>query len=98
MTLGGQRLPFFNALGIVLLYAVFGFGGMTVLGLPLLLLYARLHCTGFVAFIAGGAACAAATYVLVVRGQTRPDHFALFTAFGVVEGLFLRLILFGAGA
>jgi hypothetical protein len=96
--LAGQRLVFWDRLGIVLLFAVFGFGAMVVFGLPLLLVYARLHWTGYPAFLAGGALCAALTYSLVMRGQPEPASLVLFTAFGIVEGLFLRVILFGAAA
>lgn len=84
--LAGQRLSFFDGLGFVLLYAVFGFGAMAVPGLPLPVLCARPRWTGFLAFIAGGTVCAAVTYVLVVRGQAQPGQFALFSAFGIVEG------------
>ncbi len=98
VALAGQRLAFLDHLGIVLIYAVFGLAAMVVFGLPLLLVYARLHWTGFSAFIAGGALCAALTYSLIMRGRPEPANLALFTAFGIVEGLFLRLILFGAAA
>jgi hypothetical protein len=54
--------------------------------------------TGFFAFVAGGALCAATTYTLVARGQIHVALFVLFTTFGLVEGLALRLILFGASA
>jgi hypothetical protein len=92
----GQRLAFIDFAGIIFLYALFGFAAMVVLGIPLLFFYSRRGWTGLFAFIAGGAVCAAATYIAVVRAGIRPDQFALFTAFGVVEGLALRLILFGA--
>ena len=69
---------------------------MVVFGLPLLLVYARLHWTGYPAFLAGGAFCAALTYSLLMRGRPESASLALFTAFGIVEGLFLRVMLFGA--
>jgi hypothetical protein len=79
--------------GIVLLYTFFGFAAMIVFGTPLIYVYSRLNWTGFFAFIAGGAVCAALTYTLVMRGHIT-SQFPFFTMFGVVEGFVLRLILF----
>ena len=96
LMMGRTRLMAFSDwAGIVLLYATFCFAAMVVLGIPLLILYARLHWSGFFAFVAGGALSAAATYALVVRGHMKPDQLVIFTLYGVVEGLALRLILFG---
>ena len=96
LTLRGTRhMLFFDWLGISLLYAVFSFAAMVVLGMPLLILYWRLHWSGYFAFVIGGALCAATTYGLVVRGQMQRDQLVLFTLFGIVEGFVLRLILFG---
>ena len=91
-----RNMQFGDWAGIVLLYAVFSFAAMVVFGAPLLVLYARLGWGGFLSFVVGGAFCAAATYLLVARGTAHRDQFVLFTLFGVVEGLLLRLILFGA--
>jgi hypothetical protein len=87
--------PFSELTFIIELYAVFSFAAMVVLGVPLLFLYARLRWSGFSAFIAGGAACAAATYTLMMWGRVQWDQFVLYTMFGVVEGLVFRMILFG---
>ena len=90
-----RNMTVWDWVGIHLLYSIFCFAAMVVLGTPVLLLYALLRWSGVFAFVAGGAACAAATYTLVARGQTRTDQLVLFTLFGVVEGLVLRPILFG---
>ncbi len=94
----GGRVSFRDALGVVLIYGVFGFVAMLVLGSPLLFLYSRLQWTGFPAFIGGGAFCAALMYSLVARDRFAPAPFVFFTLFGVVEGLALRLMLFGFSA
>jgi hypothetical protein len=93
--LSGRRLAFVNWLGILLLYTIFSFAAMVVLGLPLLFLYSRLRWTSFTSFIAGGAVCAALTYSLVTRGEVHAQEFVVFAGIGIVEGLVLRLILFG---
>jgi hypothetical protein len=95
MLRSGQRIVLGDWGGIVLLYAVFGLAAMIVLGGPALYLYSRLNWTGFFAFLAGGAVCAAMTYMLAVGREAKPDQLGSFTALGVVEGLLLRLILFG---
>ncbi len=94
----GRGMRLLDALAMMLLYGAFSLAAMVVLGIPALFIYAKLRWTGFVAFMAGGAVCAAATYAFAVRRQMRADHLTLFTTFGVVEGLFLRLLLFGARA
>lgn len=83
-----------DGFGIAVLYSVFCFAGMVVLGAPLLYLYKRLNWTGFFAFMAGGAFCAAVTYTFT-GSLPRQSEFAFFTMWGVAEGLLLRLILFG---
>jgi hypothetical protein len=95
MIRGTRYMLFFDWVGIFLLYAIFSFVAMVVLGIPLLVLYSRFHWSGFFAFIVGGAVCAATTYALVVRGQMQRDQLVLFTLFGIVEGLAFRLFLFG---
>jgi hypothetical protein len=79
-------MPFLDWAGIVLLYPIFCFAGMRVFGTPLVYLYSRLNWDGFFVFIAGGAVCAALTYILVMREHTTYE-FPFFTMFGVVEGL-----------
>ena len=88
-------MPFMNWLGFVLLYAMFSLAAMVVLGMPLLILYSRRGWTVFFAFVGGGAVCAAATYILVAQGHPQADQFALFTVFGIVEGIVFRVMLFG---
>jgi hypothetical protein len=97
MLSGGQRMPFADWMGFLLLYAMFSLAAMVVLGIPLLVLYSRLGWTGFFAFVGGAAVCAAATYTLVAQGRPLTDQFALFTTFGVVEGFVFRVMLFGFG-
>ena len=92
---GTRNMRLSDWAGILLLYGVFSFAAMVVLGVPLLVLYSRLRWSGFLAFIVGGAVCAATTYALVVRGQMQRDQLVLFTQFGIIEGFAFRLILFG---
>jgi hypothetical protein len=89
-----RGMSFGDWAGIVLLYTIFGFAAMVVLGTPLLLLYSRLNWTGFFAFVAGGAVCAVVTDLLVMRGEIT-DQLPFFAMFGVVEGFAFRLILSG---
>jgi hypothetical protein len=91
---GARLMSFPDWAGSVLLYGIFSFAAMVVFGTPLMYLYSRLNWTGFVAFIAGGAACALVTDILVMQGKIT-DQLAFFAMFGVVEGLVFRLILFG---
>ncbi len=95
MMRGTRLMTFGDWAGIVLLYAAFSLAAMVVLGTPLLVLFSRLRWSGFAAFMTGGVACAASTYLVAARGQAQRGQFVLFTAFGVVEGFVLRWILFG---
>lgn len=89
------HLTFVDSIGIVLLYAVFGFAALLFLGTPLLFLYLRLGWTGFLPFMAGGGICAAVTSYAVLRNGRNGPLIEFLTIAGIVCGLLLRLILFG---
>jgi hypothetical protein len=92
---GAQKLPFWDAAGIIVLYWVFGFASIVVLGTPLLLLYRRLGWTGYVSFSIGGGVCAAITSSLVMRGMDGAGIIAMWAFTGAASGLVLRMTLFG---
>ncbi len=95
--LADGHVAFGDALGFVAIASMFCFAAMLVFGLPLLYLYKRLDWSGFFAFAAGGTLCAAATE-LVVWSPVLPKldyEFVLGTLYGTVEGVVLRLMLFG---
>lgn len=89
-------LAFGDAIGIVLLYAAFGFAALLFLGAPLLLLYLRLGWTGFLPFMLAGGVCAAVTSYAVLRGVRNWPLVEFFIVAGIVCGLLFRLILFGS--
>ncbi len=90
-----QKLPFWDAAGIIMLYWVFGFASIVVLGTPLLLLYRRLGWTGYVSFSIGGGGCALITSLLVTRGFYGAGMIAMWAVTGMVSGVVLRMALFG---
>jgi hypothetical protein len=94
-TRGSSHIAFGDWLGILLLYSVFGFAAMVVLGTPLLFFYLRLGWTGFLAFMAGGGLCAAITSYAVLRGQRDLSLVEFFAIAGIIAGLLFRVILFG---
>lgn len=89
------HLAFADAIGIVLLYAAFGFAALLFFGTPLLLLYLRLGWTGFPPFMVGGGVCAAVTSCAALRSVHNWPLVEFFTIAGIVCGLLFRLIVFG---
>lgn len=81
-------------LELTVLYSVFGFGAMVVLGTPLMLLFSRFQIRSFVAFSLAGALCVALMYVLIPRLIDR-SMLPLFLLLGLIAGYLFRLILFG---
>lgn len=95
LALAMRHLALWDAFGFIVIYSMFCYAAMLVFGSPLLYLYKRLNWTGFLAFAAGGALCAAVTQ-MIAWAPVLPKHdFVFLTLCGVVEGLVLRLILFG---
>jgi len=90
-----SHLALADSAGIVLLYAVFGFASLLILGTPLLFCYFRLGWTGFVPFMAAGGFCAGLTSYLVLKGSRNFPLIEFFGIAGVLAGFFFRLILFG---
>lgn len=84
-----------DLLGIVYIYAIFGFGAMAVLGTPLLLVYLRLGWTGFLPFIAAGGVCAGITAYIIRRASQGLGMVSFFTVSGLIAGLLFRAMLFG---
>jgi hypothetical protein len=91
-----KLLPVTYWMGIVAIYAIFGFAAMVILGTPLLCLYLKYGWTGFTPFMIGAGACAGLTAGIVSRAR-EPGLTVLITAFGVIAGICFRLILFGFG-
>jgi hypothetical protein len=91
----GFGMPVRDWLGIVLIYGVFGFAAMLLLGTPLLFCYLRLGWAGFLPFMAGGGVCAAITTYAVQRGGHNLGLAGFFAIAGAVSGLFFRMMLFG---
>ena len=82
-------------MGIVILYYVFGFAAMLVLGTPLLFFYLKLGWTNFLAFIVGGGLCAAITSYAMTPTPQDLGLVLFFTFTGLVSGFVFRLTLFG---
>jgi hypothetical protein len=82
-------------LGIFLLYGVFGFAAMLVLGIPLLFCFLRFGWTGFIPFMLAGGALAWLTSFAVLGGGHNLPLVELFGLAGILSGFCFRLILFG---